>query len=232
MATATLEGEVLEQLYLSTAELAAVCGVSVQRIRDWVTRGHISPVVWGSAGPGNGHLWTVRQALGLTLACHFYWETRGRSVPWDLLIEQYREVQSWSWSAVAQELQIRSDDWAREELAKYVPGSDATDDALDDVLRHPEEHADLARLLRRLVHLADVVRGKLAQRRRGTGRARYGRWRNKPERYAGTYPPGLDSGLAALPSRQTLMRERMRRVLRFVVQAKENTRGNQSPHIH
>jgi hypothetical protein len=171
MATAMLEGEVLEQLYLSTAELAAVCRVSVQRIRDWVTRGHIRPAVWGTVGPGNGHLWTVRQALGLTLACYYYWETRGRSVPWDLLIDQYREVQSWSWSAVAQQLQIRSDDWGREELAKYLPGR-IEDGAVGEVLRNPDEHADVARLLRRLVHLADVVREKLNRRRGRRSRAR------------------------------------------------------------
>jgi hypothetical protein len=171
MTTGALRGEVLEELYLTSRELAAVCRVDVQRIRDWVTHRYITPAVWGSVGPGNGHLWTVRQALGLTLACCSWWEERGHNVLWDLLIADYREVQSWSWSAVAQVLQVRADDWGREELAKYLPGR-RDDGAIDEVLRNPEEHADILRLARRVLHLGDVVRGKLARRNRGRGRGR------------------------------------------------------------
>jgi hypothetical protein len=176
MATEMMGGEVLEQVRLTTRELAAVCRVDKQRIRDWVTRGHIRPAVWGTTAPGSGHLWTVKQALGLTIACHHWWEERGHNPPWDLLIDEYRRVLAWDWDAVAHCLMVRSDMHSEEAWAKAmwpVPRPDwlpRDDREFEDL---PEgERVNILRLARRLSHLGGIVWEKLTYRRGRRSRAR------------------------------------------------------------
>jgi hypothetical protein len=100
------------------SEVASLCGLGEQQLRNWVVQGFVVPVRSGGKGKGRTHRFDLRQLLGLSIAGAFVAD--GVKMPGELVqvnVETYQRVR---WSVIEELLRLRHDEWTDEAIHKHV----------------------------------------------------------------------------------------------------------------
>ncbi len=154
-------------LLFTTKEVAYLCEVPEQYVRNWASKGYIVPAVRGQKVKGHPNQFRVQQVLALVLACHYYRSARGCSNAF--FREQIQRVCDWPWSAVEGLLGLRKDEWVDEVVAQTLRPSE-DDPKLDPEWLTEEDKKEADKLGRRLLKLRLFVQATLIQQDRTNDR--------------------------------------------------------------
>ncbi|MBI1915632.1 MAG: MerR family transcriptional regulator [Planctomycetes bacterium] len=166
------------KMLFTTKEVAEICEVSAQTLRDWIAEGMIVPAVAGGKGRGCSHRFTAQQVLGIAVAVALWDSPRGcRRGYFAATAAHYND---WQWTALEHVLGLRKDEWSAEEFAKAVgPRSESL--TADRLL--PEDVEMVRRMVRMMERARDAIRERLLEQEERKERA-LRRTRERTERQA------------------------------------------------
>jgi hypothetical protein len=148
---------------LTAKEVADICSVPEQALRQWAGKGYVNPTIRGRQGRAAGnspscHRYSIQRTLGITTAIWAYETPKGGLIP--LFSEVVEQHARWPLIAVEQLLGLRDDEWSEDTLEEtYRRELRMSDPSLPDesLLPGTPKWEYILLLIKRMVKLRDAL---------------------------------------------------------------------------